>query len=128
MKTPAGFTLIELVCVIAVMSIGLVGVSRLFQQTREGPLYAAAVQNATQLAQECAEYALDTKRAGKTVTTSLCDSMPKPTGYNRTLTPSSITTSSCPTGGTCTYWNVTVTAPAESSTVTTSAVVMLVQY
>lgn len=130
MKTRAGFTLLELVCVVAVMSIGLAGLSRLFQQTREGPIYAAAVQNATQLAQECAELLLDTRRSTgySAPTSATCNGLTLPSGYSRTLLPATTTTSACPSGAACTYWKVAVTAPAESTTVTTSTVVMLVQY
>lgn len=130
MKTRTGFTLIEFICVIAVMSIGLVGISRLFQQTREGPLYAAAVQNATQLAQECAEVLLDSRRSGSyaSPTSASCNALTLPVGYSRTLSASTTANSACPSGAACTWWKVLVTAPAESTTVTTSAVVMLVQY
>lgn len=112
------------------MSIGLVGLSRLFQLTREGPLYGAAVQNATQLAQECAELVLDTRRSTgySAPTTSTCNSLALPSGYTRTLQSASTTTNACPSSAACTYWKVAVTAPADSAKVTTSVVVMLVQY
>lgn len=130
MRTHSGFTLIELICVIVVMSIGILGLVRMLQQTREGPIYAMAMQDANQLAQECAELLLDTRRTAgySAVNTSTCNGLALPSGYTRTLQSASTTTSACPNNVACTYWKVAVTAPADSASVSSTAVVMLVQY
>jgi prepilin-type N-terminal cleavage/methylation domain-containing protein len=139
MKTHTGFTLIELICVIVMVSIGLVGMARLLQATRLGPLSGAAVQNATQLAQDCADLVLNSRRSGTygTQTATMCDNLITSaasagysgyTNYALSLSSSSTATSACPTGAACTYWTVKVTPPADLKLQPTMAAFMLVQY
>ena len=139
MKRHTGFTLIELICAVTMMSVGLAGIARVFQLTRQGPLYAAATQNAAQLAQDCADLILNSRRSSGygTQTATMCDNLATSaaragysgySGYTLSLSSSTTSTSACPTGAACTYWTVKVAPPADLKLMPTMAAFMLVQY
>ncbi len=62
MRRDRGVTLIELVIVMLVISIGLVGLAGLFSNTATSLTTNETIQQATQYAQGCAEKAITTRR------------------------------------------------------------------
>ena len=143
MRHPAGFTLIELVIVMLVISVGLLGLTPLFSNTSKSLTTNEDLQRTTQYAQQCAEQVLTTRRestfasfAIDATSGSACSSTPD-VGYTRTAgvgTPYSYNAAGCngnspcpcPSGGTNNCKNVTITVAkgATSSSIT----VMLVDY
>ena len=130
MRRAMGFTLIELVLVMVVISVGLVGLASLFGNTLNGLTTNETVQQAAQYAQECAERVIATRRDlgfdSASITTTMCD--PSPNGFARAVTvPATYTgtsTSACPNGATCRDIGITVTKSGLSSSIT----IMLVSY
>lgn len=134
-----GFTLIELVAVIVIASIGMVGVARMFSDTNLGLARATDEQAAAQYAQECAERVLQTRRdyglTSTRLTTTMCDT-PALIGYRRTLAlPGSYTgtaTSVCPSGIVCRDATITVCAgtvtPCPASATTATVTFTMVTY
>lgn len=138
-----GFTLIELVIVMIIISVGLVGLISLFGNTSTSLSTNETVQQATQYAQECAEKLISTRRSnGFTQFTAngsfSCGS--NPSGFTRlpndgapdtggTYTGAAGTCNSntpcpCPVGVLCRDIPITVTSGTLSSSIT----VMLVNY
>ncbi len=64
MRRPRGFTLIEMVMVIVVASIGAVALLGLFGQSARSLNLNEDVQTAAQLAQECGEHIFTNRRRG----------------------------------------------------------------
>lgn len=118
MQRDAGFTLIELIAIILVISIGAIGLSRLSANANVSLVTATNVQVMSQHAQSCAERVIATRRDlgfnSVKLTTSMCD--PAPAGYTRLVSmPATYSgTGICPTGATCR--DVTVTVCANTST------------
>lgn len=141
MRSESGFTLIELIVVIVIISTGLAGLARLFGNSSIALVKGEEQQNATRYAQECAERVLKLRRDsgwasigfGSTSNT-LCSS---PTGYTTTVTLSAaysnaVATPWCPTNTTTSYiascGDVTVKVQSNKITSASSIVVfMLVQ-
>jgi len=119
MRRAAGFTLIELVLVMLIISGGLLGIASLFSNTSKGLSTNDDLQIATQAAQQCAERVLALRRgassftAGNVVTT-MCDVLTVPTGFTRdplsisSLTAGSSAPTPCLTGQTCSMVTVKV--------------------
>lgn len=126
MRHSSGFTLIELVAVIVVISVGLAGLVKMFANTSMALVNGESVQVGAQYAQECAEYVLGVRRdlGISAVNAGTCDTLPAlPSGYSRSLTLAANTSSACPSSSSCNDVTITVSAGAMDSTVT----VMLVQ-
>lgn len=133
MMRAAGFTLIELIGVIVIASVGMVGVAKMFSNANLGLARATDEQVVSQYAQECAERVLQTRRdyglTSTRIVSTMCD-LPTITAYTRTLTlPASYigtVGTVCPSGIVCRDATVTVCAGgvtpcptnATSSTVT----------
>jgi prepilin-type N-terminal cleavage/methylation domain-containing protein len=122
MRRDSGFTLIELLLVMIVISIGFVGLSRLFSNAVKGLGSAEAQQKAAQYAQECAELVLKTEKdqgfSSTSLTTTLCAAVATfwDSGYSVTLSSSisttyiGTTTGVCPSLETCKDVTVSVTS------------------
>lgn len=128
MRGRSGFSLIELIVVILVVSVGLAGLARMFGNTSTALVTGEETAVLNQYAQECAETVLGRRRdiGFDAVTTSLCSATPA-AGYVRTLTLGAVyagaTTGPCPSGANCR--NVTVTV--NKGTLSSSLTFMLVQ-
>ena len=139
MSRAAGFTLLELIAVIVVVSVGMVGVAKLFSNNAIALSNANSEQVLSQYVQECAERVLQTRRdygfSSTLLTPSMCD--PSPTPYSRTvslpLTYTGTTTTACPNGVVCRNVTVTVvctgsTSPCLTRASSATATLMLVTY
>jgi prepilin-type N-terminal cleavage/methylation domain-containing protein len=138
MLRAAGFTLIELIGVIVIASVGMVGVARLFSNTNVALSRATTEQVLSQYVQDCAERVLETRRdygfASVLLTTTICD--PSPTSYTHTVglpaTYMGTTTTACPSGIVCRDVTVTVctgsTSPCPTTASSATATLMLVTY
>ncbi len=147
-KNPCqGFSLIELIVIMVIISAGLIGMSSMFGNSATSLTTNETVQQATQYAQECAESAMATKRNFKfdwfltnefpidLPTTDLSCSSPI-NGFTRTvtLTPAFSTSpnnyytgtssTACPDTVHCRDITITVTKGALSSSIT----IMLADY
>lgn len=139
MRRLSGFSLLELIVVIVLISVGLLGLSRLTGGLGKAMYGTANLQTMSQYAQECAERVISTRResgfASSLLTSTLCD--PSPASYVRTLImPASYTgtasTPACPLGATCRDVTVKVctgsVSPCPTTAQSTSVTFMLVQY
>lgn len=127
-----GFTLIELVLVMVVVSVGLLGLSSIFSENTKALVLNENVQRVSQYAQECAEHILAVNRRTPTgfnsITTTMCDGAPLDNhpGITTTVTVpatyTGTTLTTCPNGVTCR--NVTVTS--SNGTVSSVLTIMLV--
>ncbi len=136
----AGFTLIELVIVMVIISVGLLGLTSLFSNTSTSLSTNETLQQATQYAQECAERAIATRRRDQegfawfAANTFTCGTT-APTGfvYNDSGPPLvgdlyDGTGNPCPSGTlNCRNINVRVTSTADTS-LYSAITVMLVNY
>ena len=143
----AGFSLVELVVVMIVISVGFLGLASMFRGTVSGLVVNEASQQTGQYAQECAERVLALRRDQifSSVSTSnsstICDTTALgalPSGFTRGVNVSSTTTGTstgpCPNGVQCK--NVTVTVckgsvvnnACPSGTVGSVVTIMLVDY
>lgn len=129
-----GFTLIELVIVMVVISAGLLGLTSLFSNTSGSMSTNEILQQATQYAQECAEKAIATRRANGfawfAANTFTCGG--NPSGFTRTANPvgaiyTGTATGACPNGISCRDVSITVASTANAS-LSSSITVMLVNY
>lgn len=135
MRRASGFTLIELVIVMIVISAGLAGLASLFSNTSTSLSTNETLQRATQYAQECAEKVSATRHSPSggfaSISNTICDTLPAlPAGFTRsavvtTISGTGIAPDPCPSGtNNCKSVLVTVTKGALSSSIT----VMLVDY
>lgn len=133
-----GFTLIELVIVMIVISVGLLGLTSLFSNSATTLSTNETLQQATQYAQKCAESAMAKRRASTTGIAALngfaCDSLPATFTYSDAAHPtvvgSSYTGAPCPTnpaGLSCRNIDINVTSAANSD-LYASITLMLVSY
>ena len=129
-----GFSLIELVIVMLIVSAGLLGIASLFGTTSNSLSTNEAVQQASQYARECAERVMGIRRSLGFSSTSISNTMCNTTadtpagqmpvmasGFSRTVavTIYNGTGSPCPTGtANCKDVVVTVSKAPVSSTVT----------
>jgi prepilin-type N-terminal cleavage/methylation domain-containing protein len=123
-----GFSLVELVMVMVIITVGLLGMSGLFANSSKALTTNSEMQKVAQYAQECGEKIIALRRISgyAAVTTTACGT--SPTGFTWTVgTPTSDTSTRCPSGTTCEDVVITVTSttlPAVLSAVT----IMLVNY
>ncbi len=121
MQRDKGFTLIELIAIILITSIGAIGLSRLSGNVNVGLATATNVQVMSQHAQACAERIIATRRdfgfSSVKLTTSMCN--PAPSGYTRLVSmPATYSGSgACPSGATCRDITVTVCANTSATCV-----------
>ncbi|MGE5650577.1 MAG: type II secretion system protein [Bacillota bacterium] len=126
MRRVDGFTLLELLAVIVIVSVGLAGLAKMFGNTSMALVLGEGTQLTAQYAQECAEYVLGVRKdlGFTSITENTCDSLPAlPAGYSRSLSLAANTTGTCPSSSTCANVAVTVSRGTASTTIT----VMLVQ-
>jgi prepilin-type N-terminal cleavage/methylation domain-containing protein len=115
----SGFTLLEMLVVIVIVSVGLAGLGRMFGNTAMGLANAEDMQNAAAYAQQCAEIIIGTRRdrGFNAVSSSLCG--PAPAGYARTVTLGTAYSGSgpvaCPAGATCRDVQVAVSKGSAAS-------------
>lgn len=93
-----GFTLLETIVLIVVVSAAASGLFVMYGQTSTTLITNENVQTAAQLVQQCSERVFAFRRDGNTttrgynnVTTAICDGLPLPAGYTRTVTLTTIT-------------------------------------
>jgi len=129
-----GFSLIELVIVMIIISVGILGIVSQLGNNTALLSTNETLQQATQYAQECAEKVTATRRnpgGFASVNNTICNALPAlPTGFARsavvtTTSGTGIAPDPCPSGiNNCKNVLVTVSNGALSSAVT----VMLVNY
>jgi prepilin-type N-terminal cleavage/methylation domain-containing protein len=135
----AGFTLIELVAVIVVASVGMVGLATMFSNTNLGLARATDEQAASQYVQECAELVLQTRRDYGITSGRLVDTMCNASvlsGYSRDLRLPAVYTGNgtglCRNGIVCRNVIVTVCAgnvlPCPANATSASASFTMVNY
>jgi prepilin-type N-terminal cleavage/methylation domain-containing protein len=124
MRRASGFTLVELVLVMIVISVGLLGIASMFGNTSKSLSTNETVQQAAQYAQECAETVIALRRnvgfdAVSGVNT-MCST--NPGGMSRAVSWASASgvnaTDACPVGINCKNVTITVTGGGSSSSVT----------
>ena len=131
-RAAAGFTLLELVAVIIVISISMAGLASLFAEGGRALIIGEDAQKAAQYGQECAERFLAVRRdlgfASASISTTLCNTPAPDAGFTRTVTvPATYTggpATACPDTATCRDITITTTKGAVSSVIT----LMLVSY
>jgi prepilin-type N-terminal cleavage/methylation domain-containing protein len=114
-----GVSLIELVMVIVVLSVASVGLITGFTQLPRSLLLSEDVQTTAQLAQECAEHILASRRnLGFTSAFTDCSTLPAFGGYGP---PAVVRTpgwagAGCPGGANCTHYQVTASYGTTAAT------------
>lgn len=138
MVRSAGFTLLELVAVMVMVSVAMLGVARLWGNANSSLEQAAAAQLLSRYAQECAERVIQTRKdygfTSTLINSTMCN--PAPDSHIRTVTVPAISTgtatTACPSGIACRDVVIKVCAASGSScpstAVTASVTVMLVSY
>ncbi len=124
----SGFSLIELVIILVIISVGVLGISAQFTNNLSTQVSNETIQQAAQYAQECAERVIETRRKVGTEATNgfdwfeantfSCGS--NPSGFTRTTNPvgASYTgngSGPCPTGMRCRDVAITVTSTADAN-------------
>lgn len=106
-----GFSLVELVIVILVLSVVSVGLASGFAHLGSSLVLNEDAQAAAQQAQACAEHILGSRRnRGYTLTFADCSALDPFNGYGPpTVTNWAPTAPACPTGSPCTGYEVTAT-------------------
>lgn len=134
----SGFTLLEMIAIILIVSVGVIGLSRLYGSSTAGIAVGANLQVMSQQAQSCAERVIATRRdlgfGAATLTSNLCD--PAPSGLANILNMGAIytgtSTSTCPYTAQCRDVVVTVCAaantPCSGNVLKSSIKMMLVKY
>lgn len=126
MHDRSGFSLVELIVVIVVVSVGLVGLARMFGNTSTALVTGEETVLLNRYAQECAETVLGGRRDlgfdidPRVLTKSGCSTTPA-AGYVRTFGLGTVyagaATGPCPSGATCRNITVTVSKGALSSSI-----------
>ena len=125
-----GFSLIELIVVIVVVSIAAVGLLPLFGGVARSLNINEDTQTAAQLGQECSEHILAARRnplfGYGAISNTICNALPAPlAGFARTVAVTDLITSPCTvnTAGTCRNVRVSITTLTTSPTVLSLMVV-----
>lgn len=125
-----GFSLIELVIVVVVVSIAAVGLLPLFGGVARSLNINEDTQTAAQLGQECSEHILAARRnpllGYGAIDNAICNALPAPlAGFTRTVAVTDLITSPCTvtTAGTCKKVEVSIATPTTTPTVFTLMVV-----
>lgn len=139
MRTRAGFTLLELVAVMAMVSVAMLGTARLWGNANGSLRKAADAQLLSRYVQECAERVIQTRKdfgfTSTLINSTICD--PAPASHIRTVTVLATSigsaTTACPSGAVCRDIVVKVCAGTSgascpSTAVTASVTLMLVSY
>lgn len=107
-RIPGGFSLIELIVLIVVVSIGAVMLLALFGGVARSLASNEDIQTAAQLAQECSEHVMAVRRnpaqGFAAVTDTVCDVLPAPLpGFTRAVAVTDLIVSPCTVtaAGTC---------------------------
>ncbi|WP_151446442.1 carbohydrate-binding protein [Lacisediminimonas profundi] len=123
MRRSHGVSLVELVLVIVLLSVGFIGLIRVFSGVTGGLVTGEAAQGAAQYVQTCLERVVGTKRSPNFagVTAALCNGISLPAGYSWTeVTVNSITgstTSACPNNVSCKEVTVGVSRASSGSVI-----------
>ena len=113
-RRQSGFTLLEMVAVVVILAVAAVPLAGLFSQAGYRAMQDEALQGATQLAQERAEYLMAVRRrngySDPAVSTGLVESLTgRYSGYTRTTTLTDpFAGAACPTGASCKQLRVDV--------------------
>lgn len=112
-RTSLGFSLVELVMIIVVLSLGVTGLIALFAQPGRSIVVSNDIGVAAQVAQRCAEHVLAQRRANAAVgyagiVSGLCAGLPAYGGFTASDVAAAYAGAGCPGGANCTQ--VTVTA------------------
>lgn len=133
-KAKHGFTLVEMILVMIVISIGALGITRLFGNMGKSLSTNEIIQQATQYAQQCAEAVIAKQRdqgfSWFTNNTFSCGS--NPTSFTLTTNPVGATytgtsTSACPNGVSCRNASITATSTVNTA-LFSSVTILLVDY
>lgn len=121
-KRAGGFTLIELIAIIVVVSIAAVGFIAAYAPLVRSPQLTQDLDFASQLAAGCAEHILGQRRVNTAVgfagvVGDMCGATFDANGYTVTDTASALTGGACPAGRTCTAVVVTASNGASSRAV-----------
>lgn len=136
MRRLSGFTLIELVIVMIVISVGILGLTAVFSNTSRSLSANETLLRAAQYAQECAERAIATRRdfGFDWFATNTFSCGTNPSGFTsavsvgNTYSGTGISPDPCPSGvNNCRNIGVTVTSTANAS-VSSSITIMLANY
>lgn len=121
-----GFTLIEAIIVLVVLSIAAVTVVQLAGTILNSQADNKTLQVGMQLMQECAEHVLATRRTSGYSVTPSCSNLTAFTGFDApTVTTDPYTGTACPSGGTCKLVAISV-APTSGGGSMTPITVLLV--
>lgn len=133
-RTTRGFTLVELVLVMIVISVGAVGMTRLFGNMSKSLSANEILQQATQYAQQCAEAVLATQRdqgfSWFASNTFSCGN--NPTNFTVTTNPvgalyTGTNVGPCPNGVSCRTVAITARSTVNTS-LFSSVAILLVDY
>lgn len=129
-----GFTLVEMIMVIVVLSIAAVTILNAFATQGRGLINADEWLIAQNLAQECAEYIARSKKDGAvtyaTVDTNVCLPLPDITGYSLTVNPVAVTSvdvAVCPSA-TADYCKDTTITVTKNGVTLSQAKLLVVKY
>jgi len=134
MRRAVGFSLIELIIVMVIISVGILGMTSLFSNSLKALSTNETLQQAAQYAQECAENVMAKRRnlgfSWFATNTFSCGT--NPSGFSRTQNPvgnlyTGTGTGACPTALNCRDVNITVTSTT-TATLSSSITLMLVDY
>src|SRR5438045_2050083 len=121
MKADRGFTIFELAVAMIIISVGFLGLARMYGNSITPMVRAEDEQRATQYAQECIEKILADRRSlgYSSATTSSCSGLSSmATGFSISVSTTAITgtsTSACPNLISCKTMTVTVTKGSVSA-------------
>ncbi len=130
MNSVRGFSLIELIMILVLLSLGSVVLVRLYGQSVGSLDENIAFQTGAQAVQQCAEHFLGTRRrvGYSAVASTNCTGLTMPAGYTRALTLSTTTggTGVCPGAVTVNCTTVLITVSDTPHGIVASGTVMLV--
>ena len=128
-KDQLGFTLIEMVMSIVIISIAAVALLNATMNSGRALRLTDRVQIGATFVNECGEYIAASRRSGANtyaqVNTTVCNFLTLPAGFTRTVALSALTSSACPPGATC--QSVTISA-YDNGTLASQGVMMITNY